>query len=80
MVTTLCILFTRQADHSVLAPRVVTAGCLLSSVVLLRQKLRRPGTILYRDSPIHEGHTVESQVLATNISRLPLPTIEHSVL
>ena len=29
------------------------------------------GTTLYHDSPIHEGYTVESQVLPTNIPCLP---------
>ena len=49
-------------------------GCLSSSVVLLRPKLRRDRHL--RDSPIHEGYTVpnvESQIFTP---QLPVPGIE----
>ena len=66
-----------QAALSMLPLRLVAAGCLTSSVVLLRLKLRRDRH--QRNSPMYEGYTVsnvKSQVFTSNIKCLPCPGTE----
>ena len=53
-----------------LALSVVTASVLVVLSGSFATEIET-GTILYRDSPIHDGYTAESQVLVTNIPCLP---------